>query len=631
MNKNQIKISLISLLTVICFVTAIVIPSFSVSGEPAENSPEDTALETGTVSSKEEVIYCSLDSNGDAAGVYVVNSLQVNSKGEITDFGEYESVLNLSDTSPITYSNGKISAQSEKGVFRYQGNMENAELPWSFKISYSLDGKKIDPSELGGKDGELEISIKVSQNSKADSAFFENYMLQISVSLDGNNCQNISSPDATIANAGKSKLITHTVMPGKEADISIKAKVESFAMPAIEIAGMPFSMAIELPDTDEMLGEMLTLSDAISELNKGVGDLSDGVKALDSGAASLVSGSSEFSGGLSAVSSNSKNLTAGSAQIKAALEQISAGLSGGGLDGDINLSGLSSLSPTLRQLGSGLSQMSAALLNLQSGLNTIYTNLDSSIMAIPNGSLTQEQIASLYAVATEPSQIEILNQLSASYSAAQTVKGTYTYGGDASIRSSLKSIAASLSVIANGDGSAQNPGASGIAAALNKTADGIDATLQSSSSMQQLMQLAEGLQELSQQYVSFHEGLTAYTGGVSELSSNYSKLHSGLSGLKSGTSELKNGVNTLHDGTSEMAEQTADLPDDIQVEIDSLMSDYDKSDFTPVSFTSAKNKNVKLVQFVFMTDQIELPEAEAAEEEQAVSQSVLDRLFALFK
>lgn len=50
------------------------------------------------------------------------------------------------------------------------------------------------------------------------------------------------------------------------------------------------------------------------------------------------------------------------------------------------------------------------------------------------------------------------------------------------------------------------------------------------------------------------------------------------------------------------------LPDTIQIEIDEIMKQYDKSGFAPISFVSEKNTSVTTVQFVLKIASIEFPE-----------------------
>lgn len=45
------------------------------------------------------------------------------------------------------------------------------ELPWNIELGYSLDGQAVEPSELGGRSGDLEMTIDVSPNEAAPGNF----------------------------------------------------------------------------------------------------------------------------------------------------------------------------------------------------------------------------------------------------------------------------------------------------------------------------------------------------------------------------------------------------------------------------------------------------------------------------
>ena len=99
--------------------------------------------------------------------------------------------------------------------------------------------------------------------------------------------------------------------------------------------------------------------------------------------------------------------------------------------------------------------------------------------------------------------------------------------------------------------------------------------------------------------------------------------------LVTGTDELSQGASSLASGTSELSTQSQGIPFRIQSEIDAMLSEFDKSDYKPLSFTSSKNTNATLVQFVMTTEAIKAPQPEKVivEEEEL---SIVDRFFALF-
>lgn len=204
---------------------------------------------------KNENVYVRLEQDGQVDGVYVVNAFQVTKAGEISDYGDYASVSNLTNLDSIESDKEEQLFPAEEGKFYYQGNMENAELPWNFDIVYTLDGDKVEGEELEGAEGELEIQIQIRKNPAfTDETFFSTSLLQATVTLDSKLCDHITAEKATfpavegaeptveaasVADAGGNEQITFTVNPGMEADLTVKTDVENFEMDDISIAGVP--------------------------------------------------------------------------------------------------------------------------------------------------------------------------------------------------------------------------------------------------------------------------------------------------------------------------------------------------------------------------------------------------------
>ncbi|NLB62364.1 MAG: YhgE/Pip domain-containing protein [Clostridiales bacterium] len=438
-------------------------------------------------------------------------------------------------------------------------------------------------------------------------------MLQVSLTLNTEKCSDIESPNATIANAGKNKVIVHTVLPGNDASITLKANVQNFTMGGIEMSAMPFSMHIELPDTGSISKDMTSLSNAVSELNNGVKALSEGIEKTFSGASELSDGSSDFAGGLSELSGNSKQVLDASKQIKNALNKIANGLDEG--IGDFNMEDIAALPSVLRQLTNGLTEISSGMQTLKEGYAAAYSALDSAISTIPS---TEIDPTELYiAVAGAEALTATLNQLVEYYAAAKTVKGTYAAVQEAfaSVEGSLNSMGGSIGIIAG---------------TLSQVADEIEKAMIDMDIDEKIQQLESGLSQLSDNYKLFHKGLGEYMNGVKILSNGYSELNSGIQALTGGIGELYTGAADLYKGSSELNDAVAKLPDTIQIELDELIKEYDKSNFSPVSFVSEKNDNVIAVQFVLKTAPIEVPEASEPEVVEPVKLSFWQKLLKLF-
>ncbi len=600
-----------------CLSAALIIAPATVSVAESDKPglPAADGGQSAAVRNKEEVVYATLAADGDVSAVYAVNHFEIAAAGDVTDYGRYSSVVNLTNTGAITNNGESVSFQAEEGNFYYQGNMASAELPWLFDISYDLDGTKTAPRDIAGKSGNITIHIATEPNENIDPAFYDHYLLQISVTLDTDKCGDIKAPGATLASAGKNTVVTYTVMPEKDADFSLTASVNDFTMAGIQITGMPLSMNIETPDTDDMLGDFEKLSGAISDLNDGVGDLADGAADLTEGAQGLENGSAGIKSGLAQLRDNSGQLVTASSQINTALSQISSLLSGA-LSGGADFDDLTQLPQALGQLSAGLTDISGGLTELKNGFASAYTALDAAMRGIPDTVLTQDQFDTLYAN-TDPSQYGVLDTLTASYAAAQTARGTYYQ-----VKSAFDAIAPTIDTISGSIGT--------VASSLDQMSQGIENSLSGADIMSQMGQLADGLSQLSKNYADFHKGLADYMNGIADMSGGYAGFHDGLSRFHDGIDSLSDGISQLHEGTSELSDGTMDMPETMQTEIDDMMAQYTGSDFQPVSFTSPQNNKTGLVQFVFKSEEIEKNDVAEQPQTEQNNETIWDRFISLF-
>jgi len=531
----------------------------------------------------------------------------------ITDYGDYNEVSNMTSSEKLNISGDRITVNTADDKFYYQGTLQSKALPWNIDIRYELDSKEISAPELAGKAGALKIEISVTQNKAVNPVFYENYMLQISLTLNTDKCTDIISPNATIASAGKNKVIAHSVLPGKDANISVSADVEDFAMSSIEIAAIPLAMMIEMPDTENLTKDMTSLSDAVSNLNEGVKKLSEGITKSSSGASELSVGSSDFSDGLSELSANSEGLLNASAQINAALINISEALNQS--IGEINLSDINALPGGLNQLADGLTNINGGIQQLKNGFASAYSALDSAMSSIPD---TEIDPSGLYAAVSGNNALKnTVDQLMAYYSSSKRVKGTYDEVkiAFASVSGNLDKMSSSINTI--------EETLSGLSTEIEQVINDMDIT-------GKIKQLQEGLFEVANNYSLFDAGLGEYVGGVKSLAEGYGEINEGLKSLASGIGELDTGATFLNEGTSKLNDAVADLPKRIEFEIDEIISQYDKSDFTPVSFVSEKNTNVTAVQFVMKTDPIEVIEILESAETVPVKLTFWQKLLKLF-
>ncbi|GAF63243.1 hypothetical protein BTS2_0134 [Bacillus sp. TS-2] len=593
-------------------ITLLIMPSFFI--QPSAISLANETNDKGSLNEKDEVVYVNLSPTGEVSEAYVVNYLNVTEPGVVEDFGPYTKVTNLTDLTEIELSDGKVEMEAQEGIFYYQGNLEQeVDLPWDISVSYQIDGQEQLPENLIGVDGKLKVEIESKQNSSIDPSFFENYMLQISINLEEEKFSNVTAPDAMLANAGKNKQVTFTVLPEKEETFIIEADVLDFEWDGIEIAAVPASMPIEFPDTDEMTEGMVSLSDAINDLHEGVVELNDGMNQFTNGFDELSSGSQSFQSGLKDVANGGNEIISGSESLKDALTQINQSLNGDLSPGE--LGDLEELFQGLAAISNGMNEAADGLSTLSGHYSTAFQALDEAVSTIPEKPLTEEDIMLLYQSGADS---EVVDTLVANYQAAQTVKATY-----AAVKEGFQVVEPALKESSNA--------MKEMSQHVSEIGQGLS-VLEDLDVNELLQPLQDGLKELSSHYNEFHAGLRSYTDGVNQLSSSYQSLHGGIIEMKDGASELSSGTNELEKGTKELADVTSKLPEEMQEEIDQMIAEFDKSDFEAISFTSSENNEViSSVQFVMKTEALKKDDSTADEEEEETNEGFWQRFLNLFK
>ena len=567
---------------------------------------------------KEEVVYGLLDFEGRVESLYVVNRFFNGSiretGGAIIDYGSYTDIQNMTSSEEIYIDGDKITINTSAEQFFYQGTLVETDLPWNISIAYTFDGDEISSTDLAGKSGNFEILIDIVENPTLNSAFFDNYLLQVSLTLDTENFTAIESPNGSLASAGRNRIITHTVMPGEDASIAVNGTANQFVMEEIKFSALRFSMDIDIPVAGVLIEDANTLSESVAGLHEGIVSLNSGIADLSGGAENLNSGASEFGQGLSELSRNSDHLLSSSRQIHGALDQISNQLNEQENPAS-KLEELPQLAQGLREMASGLEEMAKGIDELKKGYRIAYTELDAAILAIPDREVDPTP---LYGALVDDKELTAsLNQLMKFYFSAKTTKGTYEAVKESFqlVEPALQSFSESL-IVTRG--------------ALLEMADNIEEFLSTSAEENPIQELIDGMTALSQNYQRFHTGLDNYLEGVEDLSNGYQEIHGGISSLRGGLNNLSAGADELDEGSGELNTAVADLPNTLQEEMARGLALYDTSGFEPVSFVSEKNTAISSVQFVLRTPAIELPGKPEPEMEEAEKLSFWQKLLKLF-
>lgn len=596
-------------------------------------------------SGKEEVVYVMTDEQGKINNINVVN---IFGSGSITDYGDYSNVKMLTTNDKITQNKDKITFTTTAEKAYYQGTMKDTEIPWNINIRYFLNGKEYSASTIAGQTGSLKILFQITKNEACEKDFFDNYALQASFTLDTDQCEKIKAEGATLANVGKNKQISYTILPGKGIDTTITADVTDFEMDAVAINGIKLDLNVEIDD-QELMDKVTELMDATSELNDGAdtlydgtGTLADGSSSLKDGADSLNSGAQSLDSGivtlqngvitmqdgLDTLNDKSGTLTAGSSQVKGALETIQAGLNGVSID----TANIQTLVDSSGKIMAGIDALSTGASELQHNLGyaqykalMAQNGLDIDNLKAQNTTVSGQ----LHTLGVYPDVVALLQANNAA------ISGTEAYlNGTAAAAGTLSTEMAGL----QSSYTAFNGAIGEVALTMNNMVVSLTA-------------LKDGINQLTANYATLDSGISEYTNGVASLVNGYQQIVSGTASLASGskellegsnsltsgTQELYDGVASLYDGAGDLADGTKELNDqtstmDTQVEdqIDTIMASIQGDETETISFVSDKNTNINSVQFVIKTAEIKKAEVEKVTDTNTKKKSILEKFLDLF-
>lgn len=344
--------------------------------------PVMAAAETEKNTPKDEVVYVSMDNRGKTRSVHVVNAFRPEEDSTILDYGNYESLVNLTNDQEISRQGDEIRVPVKAGQFFYQGNGPKEEVPWLLSLEYKLDGKTLEPKELAGQKGEVELLGKIRPNPKAKTAYTDYYMAQLTLSFDTNKVEVLDGGKAQVAYQGSKRSLTYIALPGEDLDFTVKLKARDFAMEAITMAGIPFSMDVDLPDTEEVFS-------GLSKLETGIRDLDAGTKTLASQGGALSQGTKDLYAGMEALRTGAGKAAEGQNTIIQGQTRLQEGLSQyAGVIGSL-VDQVEALGGNLGDLTQGVGKLEEGSKELEEGMTAFSRGLSAYTGGV--GQLAQGQ------------------------------------------------------------------------------------------------------------------------------------------------------------------------------------------------------------------------------------------------
>ena len=247
------------------------------------------AVDDGVKPTYDEAYYAMTDYYGNLTDGSVVKSYTTNGAESLTDYGDYDEIVNLTNGLVPTTAAGKAVFQFAKDAipdhFYFEGKTAKpfAQLPWTLSVRYTLNGVAAKAEDLAGKTGVVEILVDAVPNASAAEYARNNYTLEAMAVFNQDDILSLEAPGAQVQLVGNLRAVLFIGLPGEECHFTIRVGSDDFSF-----GGMTFLM---VPATLSQLEE-------ISKLSERKDDLEDNYNKLSSSLDVLLDSMSGISGSL---------------------------------------------------------------------------------------------------------------------------------------------------------------------------------------------------------------------------------------------------------------------------------------------------------------------------------------------
>ena len=303
----------------------------------------------------DEAFYITADYYGNLKESSVVKGYYVNGAKTIKDYGNYDSIINMTDKTEPVVNNGEVSftfGDKSPDRFYFEGKTSEPmkNVPFSVSVDYKLNGVPKKAQELAGEDGLVEINLNIIPNKNADEYFRNNFMLMETTVVNSDDILSLEAQGAQVQSAGNIKAVMFAAMPGEEQHFQLRIGTEDFSF-----AGWTFLM---MPATVEQLKEINDLRELKEKTEDSATAISDSLDVILNTMDSLSSSCSSISDGLNTLDEARQIISDGKGNIYS--------------DADNSLENLKKLSEGLEPFDEHLEKASSTLDELNKELNSTY-------------------------------------------------------------------------------------------------------------------------------------------------------------------------------------------------------------------------------------------------------------------
>ena len=381
--------------------------AFTMSAALLLGSVPALAVDDGVKPTYDEAYYAMTDYYGNLTEGSVVKSYTTNGADTLTDYGEYDEVINLTNGLTPTTAAGKAVFQFAKDAipahFYFEGKTAKPfeDLPWTLAVHYTLNGVATRAEDLAGKTGVVEITVDAIPNENASEYSRYNYTLEAMAIFNQDDILSLEAPGAQVQLIGNLRAVLFLGLPGEECHFTIRVGSDDFSFSGMTILMVPATLSQlseisklserkdELEDDYDKISTSLdTMLNALDGLSGSLYATASGVEQLTKAQGTYLDGKGKVRDDVTALRGDLSNL----ADVLDPVESQIASLSQTISESKALLNSMADTSSDLRaQLvdledaledledGSGdVKRVLRAAGNLQSSLNSLYSALGGS-------------------------------------------------------------------------------------------------------------------------------------------------------------------------------------------------------------------------------------------------------------
>ena len=305
----------------------------------------------------DETMYLNLDYYGQISKANVVKGITFNSSKSYTDHGNYTALTNMSTSEQLEDKNGSVTVKAPEngGKMYFQGTLDPKKVvvPWTFDVTYKVNGVVTDADHVGGAKGLVEMDIDAIPNEKASEYMKNNFILMVGIPVDSEKYYSVDAPDSQVANMGEYSCVVFEALPGKEGHFVARFGTDSF-----ETVGAIIMMS---PATVGDLKDVKDLKELKDKFRDNTNAMFDDVEAI-------MDNVTNVSEQLSLTNQMLQNLQEGKNKIHSQKDAIFNG-------NDVAIQDLRDLSGTLTPLDSSLKTTQWLVYDVNKNLNTLDQDL----------------------------------------------------------------------------------------------------------------------------------------------------------------------------------------------------------------------------------------------------------------